>query len=323
MRFGQVVTICMSVGYVIAGVPKAARAQTTPQQFYQSQTADFVRALGNPNVNARVRRIWMQLATATNRMYPVVPAQQYNMGQALPNGVITLDVAIAGNDDAEVTAFWLAHEWAHQYLGHSAMLLYPLGRWAAARAGTAQEDLADKWAGRFLKAEEYDLEPVLNFLCALPEGRPGDTHSSPDKRARQTARSAGMTDYEGCEQDPDPQPPSEEEMQACLERKVVRCMESCQTSYGRPYNQCVVLCSINSANNRRVWVPDCRKEIGDERTRDLATLMNSWGLFATLATPSTQQLSTSYVRPVSPPLGMRPVSAAMLGVVGPASVPEP
>jgi len=184
--------------FATAGVtPLHAQAQS-PEDFYNEQTRDFLKALNNPRVNSRVRRIWLQLADQTQRMYPVLPAQQYNAGQALPNGVIVLDVSIAGNDHQEVTAFWLAHEWAHQYYGHPQMQLTAIGQLLIARAGTAQEDAADRFAGRFLKSQEYDIEPVLSFLCRIPGGGANDAHSAGAKRAKNTAAAYGLDDYEGC-----------------------------------------------------------------------------------------------------------------------------
>ena len=89
-----------------------------PRTFYTSQMVNLTRALNDPTTNSRVQSIWLKLVRFTNQMYPVLPAQQYTMGQALPNGVVLLDVSVAGDPDVEVTAFWLAHEYGHQVLGH-------------------------------------------------------------------------------------------------------------------------------------------------------------------------------------------------------------
>jgi len=131
-------------------------------------------------------------------MYPIYPVQQYTIGQALPTGVIVLDVSIAGDPHIEVTAWSIAHEWGHHALGHSAMLLTPLGRFMTAYAGTSQEDAADRYAGRFLRAEGYAVSPVLKFLCDLPGGEAGDSHSSGEQRARNVAQAFGSPTNDPC-----------------------------------------------------------------------------------------------------------------------------
>jgi hypothetical protein len=132
-------------------------------------------------------------------MLPVVPAQQFTLGQALPSGVVLLDVSIAGNPRREITAFTLAHEYAHQVMGHAQLYLTEVGRWLVAAAGTAHEDEADAWAAEFMRSANYDIAPVLAFLCRLPGGGPGDSHSTGPARARNVARAfgAGMVPCRG------------------------------------------------------------------------------------------------------------------------------
>ena len=172
----------------VIGVSVALQAQDPKLAgFWNREMDGLTSALSSPAANARVQRIWYQLVGDTGVMLPVVPAQQFNLGQALPNGVVLLDLGVAGDSDAEVTAFFLAHEYGHQILHHPQMALTPLGRYLAAMGGTAQEDAADRWAAHFLARHGYDFAPVYAFLCALPSGPRGDAHSSGPQRARNVA----------------------------------------------------------------------------------------------------------------------------------------
>jgi len=135
-------------------------------------------------------------------MYPVLPSQQYTAGMSLPNGVVLLDLSIAADDNEEVTAFFLAHEWGHQVLGHPYISLTPYGRFLMAIGGTAAEDAADRYGAKFLKAKDYEIDPVLQFLCSIPAGPPGDTHSSGQVRARRVAAAYGISSTNPCESTP-------------------------------------------------------------------------------------------------------------------------
>jgi hypothetical protein len=179
--------------------PPAVLAQdpAAMETFYQGQTATFLRELHDPSLNSRIRNIWFKLARYSNRMYPVLPAQNFTAGQSLPNGVILLDVSAAGDDHVEVAAFWLAHEWGHQVLGHTYLQLTPIGRYIAATSGTAQEDAADRYGARFLKASAYPVEPVLEMLCSIPSV-PADSHSDGPTRARNVASAYGSPVADPC-----------------------------------------------------------------------------------------------------------------------------
>jgi hypothetical protein len=166
---------------------------------------------------------------------------------------------VAGDDAEEVTAFWMAHEWGHHVLGHPQMVLSRVGQWLMAMSGSANEDAADRWAGRFLSRNKYDIAPVLAFLCSMPGGGPGDSHSSGETRARNTARAYRADEFTGCEDDSSSGRPPAKDFRACMQERVGICMESCQTSWGYPYARCVTLCSLDSPNNQRVWEPLCRK----------------------------------------------------------------
>lgn len=186
-----------SFGYAIA--PPSRIAPPAPVPNYGSSMDEFrdehvrlaLQAINNPAVQSRVQQLWVRLVQYSHQMYAVLPAQQFTMGQALPNGTILLDLSAAGDPHPEVTAFWLAHEWGHQVLGHTQLLVSRWGPWIVAQGGTAFEDDADRWSARFLKAEGMDVAPVLERLCSLPSGPPGDTHSTGAQRAAIVAQAYG------------------------------------------------------------------------------------------------------------------------------------
>ena len=161
--------------------------------FYERQMQSFQRALNDPTVNDRVFTIWEELVEYSGQMYPVFPNQTFSAGQALPSGAILLDVAIAGYEDVEVTAFWLAHEYAHQVMGHPRLQVALVGSWMAAQSTRRREDQADVWAARFMLKYDYPIEPVLDFLCEMPVVE-FDTHSPGPDRAKQVAKAYGYDD---------------------------------------------------------------------------------------------------------------------------------
>lgn len=202
------IRMCIVVlGIFVLGLPCAA--QTDLESFWGSHMSDMTRAISDPTINSRVRNIWFKLARYSGQAFPVVPAQQFTMGQALPNGVILLDLIAAGDDSPEVTAFWLSHEYGHQVMGHPRLSMTPVGRWMIARGGTSQEDAADRWAGRFLRSADYRIEPVLATLCSLPNGPAGDTHSTGKQRAAIVARAYGRSNTDDVCDAPDPDPDPE------------------------------------------------------------------------------------------------------------------
>ena len=174
---------------IVALLSAAPAHAQNPDAFWWSEMAGLERSLRDPSISVRVQEIWRELVAETGQHYPVVPSQRFTLGQALPNGVVLLDLSVAGNAHREVTAFWLAHEYAHQVLDHPRLLVTSLGRWVAAIGGTAQEDAADRWAARFLSERGYDASPVLEFLCALPSHPADRAHSTGAVRARNVAES--------------------------------------------------------------------------------------------------------------------------------------
>ena len=181
MRATRAALVCLMLA------PTILIGQTDPDAFWQRQMSGFQRALADPSINLRVYRVWSQLVTSSGQMYTVRPAQQNNLGQALPNGVILLDLSVAGDDAESVTAFWLAHEYAHQVMGHPRLSVSMLGQFIVAQGGTRFEDAADRWAARFLADHSYDIEPVLDFLCGLPGGGTTGAHSPGPARSANVA----------------------------------------------------------------------------------------------------------------------------------------
>jgi hypothetical protein len=186
----------------VAVAGAAVFAQGNAALYFQNQIQNYWRALNDPTTNARVQQIWLDLVSYSGTMRPVIPAQQFNAGQSLPNGIVLLDLSIAGDPDENVTAFWLAHEYGHQVLGHPQLGATPWGQYIAMRAGTTNEDAADRWAARFMRAKGYDVEPALDFLCTVPSA-PGDSHSTGPRRAANVARAFGGGATASCDE-PDP-----------------------------------------------------------------------------------------------------------------------
>lgn len=181
-RFTRRIAPVLVVGSVTL-LPAVTHAQSTLDQFRKVAAVNFLRAQLDPTTNARVEQIWWQLFRRTGHVYRVLPSQNFNIGQALPFGVILLDLSTAGDPSPEVTAFFLAHEWAHQELGHVNLTVAQQGAIMMALGPTANEDSADRWAARFVKDAGYDTGPIYDYLCALPGGGPGDVHSSGPERA--------------------------------------------------------------------------------------------------------------------------------------------
>ena len=196
MRLTRIAVLCLMF------TPSALTGQAEdPYAFWQRQMNGFERALRDPGINQRVYRIWTQLVSSSGQMYPVWPAQRNNLGQALPNGVILLDLSVAGDDDESVTAFWLAHEYAHQVLGHPRLSVTMLGQFIVAQGGTRFEDDADRWAARFLARNRYEVEPVLDFLCSLPGGGTSGVHSPGPVRSANVAATFGRGTESRCTTD--------------------------------------------------------------------------------------------------------------------------
>lgn len=163
------------------------------QRFFQERVENTFHAFTDPTAAARFREIWFQLAQYSGRPYPVFITDVSTIGRALPNGTVIIDYAVFGHQDQEVTAFWMAHEYAHQVLGHVTPRLVRIGArifpvYSSGR-GTENEDAADRWAAEFLVQHDYDTEPVVDMLERLPD-MPGDNQHSKAAVRAATVRSA-------------------------------------------------------------------------------------------------------------------------------------
>lgn len=166
-------------------VPRPARAWEWQREEVERYFAGAREIMLNGwgRLNAKVNRVALKLAQHTNMTFPIVPAQTGSVGQAHAGGWIILDLSTATRRDEEL-AFWLAHEWGHEYLGHQPNYVHPNGRWRRITTPTADEDAADEFAGDFLCKAGYEVRPVLAMLRRLPDGGDTDTHSTGTERAR-------------------------------------------------------------------------------------------------------------------------------------------
>ncbi len=147
-----------------------------------------IRMQGWGRLNYKVNSVVEQLISDTNEVYRVVPGQTFSIGQAHMGGWIILDISTATKNQ-DILAFWLAHEWAHQHLGHQANIYNPQGNiWKYRKTPTADEDAADHWAGGFLARSGYPIQNILNHLNDLPVAHGDYAHSNGDRRARIVAK---------------------------------------------------------------------------------------------------------------------------------------
>jgi len=170
------------------------------QRYFQERVENTFRAFTDPTAADRFREIWFQLAQFSGRPYPIFITDVSTIGQALPNGTVIIDYAVFGHEDQEVTAFWMAHEYAHQVLGHVTPRLVRFGTrvlpiYSSGR-GTDNEDAADRWAAEFLVQHGYDTDPVVEMLKRLPD-MPGDHQHS-----KSVVRAANVQEIGGGEDPP-------------------------------------------------------------------------------------------------------------------------
>ncbi len=151
-----------------------------------------VSANANPVLSRqKLLRVYSQLLKYSGKNFRVYPYQTNLIGLAKPGGVIMIDISIVGKP-VEILAFWLAHEWAHQDLGHAVnrfatpqMTINAMLR--RQRFPTSSEDEADIWAARFMARHNYPIAGVLENICRLSKGRPDKSHSSRELRAMNVA----------------------------------------------------------------------------------------------------------------------------------------
>jgi hypothetical protein len=168
--------------------PNNLSAQQDVDAYYASQTALYIQALTDPNLQAKVRLIWYDLHNYSQEQYAVRPTQGYHLGQALPGGVILLDLSVAEDPNGNVTRFFMAHEWGHQHNHDPYMSLTPLGQFQMAMSGTQAEDRADEYATKFMKTRGYNIDGPIKFFCSLPPSPPGDAHSDGRTRAANVSK---------------------------------------------------------------------------------------------------------------------------------------
>jgi hypothetical protein len=160
----------------------------TPWEWNYQETQDYFRGMqeiqmnGWGATNARVHTVIRKLIVDTGKTFHVVPGQQFTIGQAHNGGWIILDISTTQKGD-DVLAFWLAHEWAHEHLGHAANIYQPVGDpWRYRPLPSSDEDAADVWAGGFAARHGYALAPILADLRRQPAD-PSGAHSPGAVRA--------------------------------------------------------------------------------------------------------------------------------------------
>lgn len=181
----------------------AATAAMEPWEYQQQEAQQYFNGLaqiqysGWGPTNYKVQKIIAELVQFSGESYRVIPGQTFQWGQAHADGWIILDISTATGPN-DLLAFKLAHEWGHQALGHQPSIYHPAGSaWRFKMNPTDDEDDADRYAGRFLRASGHPLAPVVAYLRALPPTPPGDTHSSGSRRAELVTEGYGGMPGEG------------------------------------------------------------------------------------------------------------------------------
>lgn len=148
--------------------------------YYLNEQRDFFNGhleLLSGSGEARMWKIYEQLVLHSGKRFPIHPVQTNSWGQAKNGGIILIDVSFVGKPDP-VLAFIMAHEWAHQDLGHASNLYKPHGnQWFFQATATGREDDADHYAGEFLAKFGYDIQPVLDFFSGVPDHPMDWSHS--------------------------------------------------------------------------------------------------------------------------------------------------
>ena len=139
----------------------------------------------------KLLRVFAQLQKYSGKIYTVYAANTNKIGIAKPGGIILMDLETMHKPEP-VLAFWLAHEWGHQDLGHAPNAQSPIQATYAAFVRrkyfpTSSEDEADRYAARFLARTGIDIQPALHDLCALPASAAGKQHRPAWQRAMTVA----------------------------------------------------------------------------------------------------------------------------------------
>jgi hypothetical protein len=190
LRFKLIIVLVIILGSLAA----CGQPEVDEQTFYNTYVAHAFDALNNPAAaNARVFSIWSELVFYSKHMFPIYPAEQFTLGHATMVGIY-LDLSVVADPNLEVTRFWLAHEWGHMMHGDPLNQLTALGQYRALMGGTSVEDDADTYAATFMRYQDHDIKPVLDFLCSLPGGGGADAHRTGPERAIHVARIYSVPD---------------------------------------------------------------------------------------------------------------------------------
>lgn len=184
--FAAAVVLVATLGRAVLAQPVSP---LTPWQWQQEEVARYfsgmaaIQLRGWGELTQTVNPLIFQLVQYSGMVFRVVPAQTFNVGQAHVGGWILLDISTATRPRDEL-AFWLAHEWGHEALGHQPNFYHPAGNpWRSRMTSTADEDAADRWAGGFVCAAGYDIVAVTEALRRLPRVHADQAHSNGEERA--------------------------------------------------------------------------------------------------------------------------------------------
>lgn len=207
--FALAAFVCVLSGEVQPQAAELNEPPTDPWEWQRAEVARFFRGVqkvqleGWGPLNAKVLGVAKKLVDYSGMVFPVVPAQTFTIGQAHAGGWILLDLSTAMRPKDEL-AFWLAHEWGHEALGHQPNFYRPVGEpWRSRETPTADEDAADFYAGGFICKGRYDIAKVIASLRKLPHAHGDTAHSDGRKRARTAL--AGYEDR-GCTPPTDVEP---------------------------------------------------------------------------------------------------------------------
>ena len=150
--------------------PLVLDAQSPAQEYRLSAWNDYYSGLDELGpTEVRAYPIYEQLREYSAKDFQVVVGRTARWGESHPGGVIVLDAGTL-QKPKEIRAFIIAHQWAHEALGHQPNI-YALASGATGFRLTPppEERDADVYAGEFLRHAGYDLGPVLAYLRETSE----------------------------------------------------------------------------------------------------------------------------------------------------------
>ncbi|MFK7750709.1 MAG: hypothetical protein AB8B65_20120 [Kordia sp.] len=182
------VYIILLVAFAYISTATAQNNLTASQQYFLNELRDaYGGQIMFANNYQKTATVYRKLTEYSGMNFPVVFNQTFRWGEAHYGGLIILDYSTI-HKEKNVLAFVFAHEWGHQAIGHQPNMYKPQGsQWRVKTTSTQYEDEADYYAGQFLAQYRYDVQAVVNYLRSLPN-LPGNTHSSPQKRAQTVLR---------------------------------------------------------------------------------------------------------------------------------------